>query len=190
MNKFVKCALLCFASAILVLAVGCGPSADARKIEDIRGTYSLKEYYVSEGGQKTSFAETFEYFYLVVADGATLRVAYKPKDEMGYSATEYSYVCKYQAGSDEFVEELKFRFNMPYPLMEGGLVVNYLTVTGEDLLACQKIIYQAASEKDRPSVWKQIFISLVKISDDTDFGYVERSLGHEVVISQPEPEDE
>ena len=79
---------------------------------------------------------------------------------------------------------------MPYPLMEGGLVVNYLTVTGEDLLACQKIIYQAASEKDRPSVWKQIFISLVKISDDTDFGYVERSLGHEVVISQPEPEDE
>ena len=183
MGGFIRRVISWLAAALLLFAAGCGPMVDARKMEEIRGTYALKNYYVTEGGNKTTFKDRFEYFYLVVADGAALRCVYKLSDEEEYSASEYSYVCKYQTGSDENIEELKFRFEMPVSPVEEGLVVNYLTVTGDDLLACQKIIYSAASEHGRPSVWKQIFITFEKISGETDLSFVESKVGHAVEIN-------
>ncbi|MBP5308315.1 MAG: hypothetical protein J6Z34_04175 [Clostridia bacterium] len=182
MKWIVKGFIVAIIAAFALSAAACGPTVYARKIEDIRGTYTLKEYYVSENGQNVSFAGKFEYFYLVVTEGASIRIVYKNSGEKGYRADEYGYVCKYQTGSDEYIEELKFRFIMPDSPVEGGLVVNYLTVTAEDILACQKIVYEAASENGKPSVWKQIYISLERISGDTDLEFVEEMLGYKISL--------
>lgn len=158
------------ALALCLCAAGCGPTVEARKIEEIRGVYALAEYYSVEDGVRKSWLEGFDRFYLIVSGDAAVKIQYRQAGVKDTVSDESIYLATYQYGSTELIEEIKVRFTIPHPSYREGLEINYLTVSVSDTLASQKITYSESSSTDGPRIKRVIYVVFRKISaDDSNF---------------------
>ena len=164
---FGRAAVLLLTFMVLTLFSGCNTGGDAKTIEEITGIYGLCVYDKAEAGETLSMLGEFEYFYLAVGEGTFAKIAFKRTGEEPYEE-EYSYICKYASGSDELVEEIKFRFIMPCPVVEEGLAVNYLSVRRGEELACRKVMY-VSIESGEPAIIRLINISMRKLQGEDLF---------------------
>lgn len=158
---------------ILVFGSGCRPTPiNARKFEELKGTYSLSVYYaVEDGKDERNLIDSFDFFYFIIDENAVAWVIYRSEGESEYKAFEYNYTLKYKSGSTEYIDEIKLRFHMPHSTMEGGLTVNYFTVSPNDRLVCQKITYENKFV---------VYLALDHVSSDSTFNYVESELGFNI----------
>ncbi len=182
MRLLKRIALTALAIAIALFS-GCRLTPiEAKKIEDICGTYSLTEYYAEQDGQVTELKNKFEYFYLVVSSTSLMRVVYRAADvsDEEYVSTEYSYTCKYKSGSTEQIEEIKLRFNMPFAGEGEEIYVNYFTVSPGDTLVCQKFTYSHATESGVTVPERIVYLKLTRVAYAQDCSYIENVLGFNI----------
>ena len=173
-KRFALSALIIMLTAV---SAGCSFKADgARTIEEISGTYSLMEFYETKEDAETDLLDTFDYFYMVVGERSSVTVVYKDADSEEHFTKTVHYTCNYESGSTEMVTELKLRFDMPKSTLDGGVVVNYLTVKDEKLV-CQKIGYIPSSSSSMPATMHIVFMSFTQVSEDATLAYVEGKTG-------------
>ena len=176
MNLFKKVLFLTLA-AMLAFFCGCSIRAEgARTIEEISGTYRLADYHESKQEEKKDILDTFEFFYLVVDEEGYATVIYKSAGSDTHVFIKQKYFCKYESGSTEMVTELKLKFEMPNSSLEGGVIINYLTVKDENLV-CQKIGYIPSETQGMPATMHIVFSSFKKVSDDSTLSFAEAQTG-------------
>ena len=150
---------------------------EAKKIEEVQGTYKLTEYVVTEGDSSKTHIDDFEYFYFVMKDDSSNGISFIYKEpEEDLKKDDTSYIVKYKSGSTKYVEEIKIiKFLMPCEDQE--CMINYFTVSLDSQLICQKFIYGKADSNGATKAERIIKIVFTKISSDCSFGFVEQMLG-------------
>lgn len=178
MKKWMKVAVMVMAFALVLSGGGCTLTPiHARTIEEIRGTYSIKEYYVDVSGEKTNLmGEVFDYLYLVIRGEGIASVVYKSVDQDDYYAREMGYTLKYDSASTTKINEIKLRFELPC-VNDEVMYVNYLTVSENNTLACIKAGYVYDGEK---KLHKAIYMSVRKRSEDVGYDFIESRIGHKL----------
>lgn len=149
---------------------------DARTIEEIQGTYSLVEYNSCIGSSEQNLISSFDFFYIIMSNNGVAHIVYQNAGEDTPFVGTENYTLKYMSGSTELIDEIKLRFDMPHSTLEGGMKVNYFTVSPNNTLFCQKIDYLSESNnaKDNRHV---VHMTLKYVSSEKDFSYVEGKTG-------------
>lgn len=180
MKKAKIMAILLASAVFLICGTGCELTPiEARTFEEIRGTYKLIEYYEKLGQVRTELMDNFEYFYIIIGDDYFASVVYKDAHGNDYYACELGYSLKYRSGSTEDINEIKLRFEMPYSPREGGMLVNYLTISKGNTLACVKTAY--IWKDDETKVHQAVYMSVKKVSPLVGYEFIEEQVGHEIV---------
>jgi len=177
--KVIACIIL---AGILCLSTGCERTPiESRKYEYIKGTYLLEEYYLKIGEEKQNLLGSFEYFYLVLREDGMATVVYKDSFGGEYKADEYGITLKYRSGSTELINEIKIQFEMPFSQREGGLFVNYLTVSPNSSLACVKTDYSYEGGGN-VKTHRAVYMRLGQVDGDVTTGFIEQTVGYKIAI--------
>ena len=181
MKRIRRNVMIAVVAMLLMIAAGCTPTPiQARTIEEIRGTYAVKEYYMDIDGKKTDLISVYEYLYIIVGENSVASIIYKRPSE-DYVARELGYTLKYSSGSTTKINEIKLRFELPY-LMGEVMYVNYLTVSQNNSLACVKAGHVYG--EDGKKMHKSVYMSVKKVSSDVSYSYVEEDIGYELTDIQ------
>lgn len=181
MKRIRRNVMIAVVAMLLMIAAGCTPTPiQARTIEEIRGTYAVKEYYMDIDGKKTDLISVYEYLYIIVGENSVASIIYKRPSE-DYVARELGYTLKYSSGSTTKINEIKLRFELPY-LMGEVMYVNYLTVSQNNSLACVKAGYFYG--EDGKKMHKSVYMSVKRVSSDVSYSYVEEDIGYELTDIQ------
>ncbi|MDD6927020.1 MAG: hypothetical protein SOV55_05735 [Candidatus Borkfalkiaceae bacterium] len=150
---------------------------EARKIEDIQGTYELTEYVITEGESSSKHVGDFDFFYFVMKNDSSLGISFIFKEKGGeIQKNDTSYIVRYKSGNQKYVEEIKIiKFLMPCDGEE--FMVNYFTVSPDDKLVCQKFIY-GKGEDGATKAEKIIQVVFTKVSKDCTLESVEKVIGY------------
>lgn len=150
---------------------------EAKKIEEIQGTYALTEYLITEGDSSTTHVSDFDFFYFVMKNDSSLGISFIFKEVGGeIQKNDTSYIVRYKSGNQKYVEEIKIiKFLMPCDGEE--FMVNYFTVSPEEKLVCQKFIY-GKTEDGATKAEKIIQVVFTKVSNDCTLESVEKVIGY------------